>query len=120
MDDGPISEKGLPVDTQSGCSPLTVVCRYCGVQLTLTADSGGREAGGWASSLGRDPCQQLHAHVYRHGPMAEADHARRLAWLVDMLWFECPADPERWRANIDRMITLFQSESVRNSREAAD
>jgi hypothetical protein len=81
-------------------SSFTVRCIYCGAELVLNDDS--EEA----RTAGTDPWQQMRKHVLgKHLLDGEVNrHQYRFAWLADMLFFRCPADPARWEARIHIML----------------
>jgi hypothetical protein len=82
--------------------PLIIRCRYCHEQIELGPDS--QEA----RAEGSDPRQQMREHVLQHPPDVLIKHARHLGWITDMLFFTCPEQPQRWRENIDRLISQFE------------
>lgn len=85
---------------------LTLRCVYCDAEIMLSEDSQA------ARVAGTDPRQQMRRHIFAgHSPDQIADHERKIAWLIDMLFFRCPSDPQRWRGNIDAMVTHLLSES---------
>lgn len=87
-------------------SPLLLRCVHCGAEITLNEDSQATRA------AGTDPRQQMRRHIFAgHSPDQIDDHERKIAWLIDMLFFRCPSDPQRWRANIDAMLTHLLSEN---------
>lgn len=82
---------------------MTVQCRYCQTSIELNADTPETR------KAGTDPHQQLRKHIEARHLTKLAEHSRRAGWLQDQLFFTCPADPERWRANmidtLDWLIT---------------
>jgi len=87
--------------------PIVAVCRLCRAEITLNLDSGE------AHEAGTDPRQQLRRHLLDH-PIGVAGFVHRAAWLLDMLAFESPADPLRWRRGIDAVVSWVQSEEGLN------
>ena len=80
--------------------PIVVKCRLCGESLTLKEDSQA------ARDLREDPRQQLIVHLRESHKITEiAAHARRVAWLVDMLAFS--SDDTRYRDTMVATLDYF-------------
>jgi hypothetical protein len=78
---------------------MLVRCILCGAEILLNEDSAETR------KAGTDPHQQMRDHIDRNHSFADIGrHQLETAWLVDMLFFRCPSDPERWKAAIDRLL----------------
>lgn len=82
--------------------PLVVRCRICGEELQLSIDSAE------ARQQRTDPRQQMRVHLQQHMTQA-VNFSRFSGWLIDMLLFACPADPDRWRRSIDAVVDTILS-----------
>jgi hypothetical protein len=83
-------------------APLIVQCFNCGATLTLNEDSPA------ARAAGTDPHQQIRKHIFdQHTPGEIVQHHHSTAWLLDMLFFRAPLDPERWKGNIVSLLEHY-------------
>lgn len=88
--------------TTSTTGPLIVQCFYCGATLTLNEDTPA------ARAAGTDPHQQMRKHIFdMHSPSEIVQHHHHTAWLIDMLFFRCPLNPERWQSNISSLLEHY-------------
>lgn len=82
-------------------APLVLQCAYCGAILQLNEDSPATRA------AKTDPRQQLRYHIVTKHIADIPRHESDLGWLIDMLFFRCPLDPARWKANIESMLAYY-------------
>lgn len=69
--------------------PMLLVCRYCSESIRLNEDS--EEA----RKAGTDPMQQMRRHLVGCPKFSLFEHSRNTGWLLDLLAFTCPTEPER-------------------------
>lgn len=81
---------------------LVVQCFYCGATVSLNEDTP-------ATRLeGADPHQQIRKHIFEQHSTGEiVQHHHHAGWLIDMLFFRAPLDPERWKDNIVAMLEHY-------------
>ena len=87
--------------THNEGTPLRVRCRLCKETLALNEDTLETRA------QSNDPYQQMRRHLLAHGPFNAASVARRCGWIIDLLAFDCPTDPERFRTNAIQMLDAY-------------
>jgi len=82
-------------------SPLRVRCLLCKESLTLNEDSPETRA------VSDDPHQQMRRHLLTHGPLKLSVLANRCGWIIDLLSFDCPTDPDRFRNNAIQLLDAY-------------
>jgi hypothetical protein len=86
-------------------APTQIRCRYCGDLLTLNPDS--MEA----RETRLDPYQQMRRHVATRHPLQVVKHAQACGFLLDMLFFENDANPQKWRQQIAALVDYILQDS---------
>ena len=81
---------------QKNAAGRQLQCIYCRQFITLNADSQETRA------AGTDPRQQLRKHLEDGHAIDAMQHMLTVAWLVDLLFFIEPADPDHWRQTIEQ------------------
>jgi hypothetical protein len=97
------SGTGRQVRVEALMAPATrprqqVRCRWCGETLLLNPDS---EA---ARAAKTDPLQQLKTHLFACPKINQFQHGFECAIVVQMLAFDSPSDPERWRQTVGLVV----------------
>lgn len=76
---------------------MTVKCKFCGQDLALNTDSDE------ARRNQSDPRFQMREHLLQNH-LADMLRQHEAYWLTDILFFTCPSDPEKWRADVIAMV----------------
>lgn len=77
---------------------MTVQCIYCRENIELNEDSEETRR------LRTDPHQQMRRHIVTRHAGEIMGHTQKLGWLLDTLFFDSPEDPQRWLAQIVKLI----------------
>lgn len=85
---------------------MTVQCLYCRKPLELNEDTPE------ARKARTDPHQQMRQHIVSCHANKIIEHSRKLGWLLDTLFFDCPDDPLRWQGQIRKLIEHHYADSM--------
>jgi hypothetical protein len=89
--------------------PMKIKCIYCLEEIQLNEDSEENR------KTRTDPHHQIREHIkqfHAESPIMGV-HVHSTAYLVHMLFFTCPEQPERWKENLMRGITAFLERAQR-------